>query len=109
MSWSARSWQVSRKKSEIPLVRSAGLAAAATLTSRVLGLARDQVLAAFVPTFTRVLTVEGKSDAWRLGNNVLNGLLAALTAFAKVLAIAEFGDAMMLLRERLGEWRRTSM
>src|ERR1700682_5505945 len=108
MSWSARNWQVKTKKSDIPLARSAGLAAAATLTSRILGLARDQVLAAlfgagnemdafivafrvpnlardlfaegamsaaFVPTFTRVLTVEGKHAAWRLGSNVLNALL----------------------------------
>ena len=83
---------------------------AATLTSRVLGLVRDQVLAAFfgagndmdafvvafripnlvrdlfaegamsaafVPTFTRQLTLHGKHDAWRLGNNVLNALLVA--------------------------------
>src|SRR6059036_1044872 len=90
------------------LARSAGMAGAATLASRVLGLARDQVLAAlfgagnemdafivafripnlvrdlfaegamssaFVPTFTRYLTLHGKRDAWRLGNNVLNALL----------------------------------
>jgi putative peptidoglycan lipid II flippase len=88
--------------------RSAGLAGAATLTSRVLGLARETVLAsafgagnemdaftvafripnlvrdlfaegamsaAFVPTFTRHLTLHGRTDAWRLGNNVLNALL----------------------------------
>src|ERR1700730_149802 len=113
MSWSARNWQARTKKSEIPLARSAALTAAATLASRILGLARDQVLAAlfgagnemdafivafripnlardlfaegamsaaFVPTFTRVLTVEGKADAWRLGNNVLNGLLVVTGA-----------------------------
>ena len=90
------------------LARSAGVTGAATLTSRILGLARDQVLAAlfgagndmdafivafrvpnlvrdlfaegamssaFVPTFTRYLTLHGKHDAWRLGNNVLNALL----------------------------------
>ena len=83
-------------------------AGVATLASRILGLARDQVLAAlfgagnemdafivafripnlvrdlfaegamsaaFVPTFTRQLTLHGKDDAWRLGNNVLNALL----------------------------------
>ena len=33
--------------------------------------------AAFVPTFTRELTLRGKRDAWRLGNNVLNALLIA--------------------------------
>ena len=90
------------------LARHAGLTGAATLASRVLGLVRDQVLAAFfgagndmdafvvafripnlvrdlfaegamsaafVPTFTRELTLRGKRDAWRLGNNVLNTLL----------------------------------
>ncbi|OLE79449.1 MAG: murein biosynthesis integral membrane protein MurJ [Acidobacteria bacterium 13_1_20CM_2_65_9] len=90
------------------LARSASVTGAATLTSRILGLARDQVLAAlfgagndmdafivafripnlvrdlfaegamssaFVPTFTRYLTLHGKRDAWRLGNNVLNALL----------------------------------
>jgi putative peptidoglycan lipid II flippase len=107
---------------ESGLARSAGLTAAATLTSRILGLVRDQVLAAlfgasnemdafivafrmpnlvrdlfgegsmsaaFVPTFTRVLTVEGKAAAWRLGNNVLNALLVvtgSLVAIGLVLA-----------------------
>jgi len=78
------------------------------MTSRVLGLLREQVLAflfgaghemdafnvafripnlfrdlfaegamsaAFVPAFTRRLTLHGKEDAWRLGNSVMNGLL----------------------------------
>jgi putative peptidoglycan lipid II flippase len=86
------------------------LTGAATLTSRVLGLARDQVLAglfgagnemdafvvafripnlvrdlfaegvmsaAFVPAFTRHVTLHGKAAGWRLGNNVLNALLIA--------------------------------
>src|SRR5215213_11058040 len=90
------------------IAQAAGLAGAATLTSRILGLVREQVLAAmfgagdemdaflvafrvpnlvrdlfaegamsaaFVPTFTRHLTLRGKDDAWRLGNNVLNALL----------------------------------
>ena len=90
------------------IAQAAGLAAAATLTSRILGLVREQVLAAlfgagdemdayfvafripnlvrdlfaegvmsaaFVPTFTRHLTLHGKHDAWRLGNNVINALL----------------------------------
>src|SRR5262245_36246170 len=90
------------------LGRSAGMAGLATLTSRVLGLARDTVLAAvfgagnemdafvvafripnlvrelfaegamsaaFVPTFTKYLTLKGKTAAWQLGNNVLNALL----------------------------------
>jgi putative peptidoglycan lipid II flippase len=80
------------------------------MTSRVLGLVRDQVLAflfgagdmmdayniafripnlvrdlfaegamsaAFVPTFTRTLTNEGRERAWRLGNLVVNALLLA--------------------------------
>jgi putative peptidoglycan lipid II flippase len=90
------------------IARAAGLTGAATLTSRLLGLAREQVLAAlfgagdemdaylvafripnlvrdlfaegamsaaFVPTFTRHLTLHGKADAWRLANNVLNALV----------------------------------
>src|SRR5262245_32282752 len=90
------------------LGRSASVAGIATLTSRVLGLVRDTVLAAvfgagndmdafvvafripnlvrelfaegamsaaFVPTFTKYLTLQGKNAAWRLGNNVLNALL----------------------------------
>ena len=95
------------------LAHSAGLTGAATLTSRVLGLVRDQVLAAifgagnqmdafivafripnlvrdlfaegamsaaFVPTFTKHLARRGRPEAWRLGNNVLNWLLASTAA-----------------------------
>jgi putative peptidoglycan lipid II flippase len=95
------------------LARSAGLTGTATLASRVLGLARDQVLAglfgagnemdafvvafripnlvrdlfaegvmsaAFVPAFTRHLTLHGKASGWRLGNNVLNALLVVTIA-----------------------------
>ena len=80
------------------------------MTSRVLGLVRDQVLAflfgagdqmdayniafripnlvrdlfaegamsaAFVPTFTRILTTDGRERAWRLGSLVVNALLLA--------------------------------
>jgi putative peptidoglycan lipid II flippase len=90
------------------LARSAGLISIATMASRVLGVARDMVLAAlfgagremdafnvafrvpnllrdlfaegamtaaFVPTFTRTLTTEGRDRAWRLGNLVMNALL----------------------------------
>ena len=90
------------------LARSAASAGAATLTSRILGVVREQVLAslfgagnamdaynvayripmlmrdlfaegamssAFVPTFTRHLTVSGKASAWRLGNHVINALI----------------------------------
>jgi len=99
------------------LARDAGLTGLATLTSRVLGLARDQVLAAlfgagnemdafvvafripnlvrdlfaegamsaaFVPTFTRHLTLHGRRDAWRLGNNVLNTLLLVTGALVAI-------------------------
>jgi putative peptidoglycan lipid II flippase len=90
------------------LAKSAGVAGAATMASRVLGVVREQVLAAyfgagdamdaynvafripnlvrdlfaegamsaaFVPTFTRRLTAEGKESAWHLGNIVINALL----------------------------------
>jgi len=92
------------------LARSASVVGLATLTSRVLGLVRDQVMAylfgagnavdaynvafrvpnlvrdlfaegamsaAFVPTFTRTLTREGREEAWRLGNNVVTTLVVA--------------------------------
>jgi len=114
------------------LARLAGITGAATLTSRILGLARDQVLAAFfgagsdmdafvvafripnlvrdlfaegamsaafVPTFTRRLTLHGKDDAWYLANNLINALLlvtgAAVVAgfvFARPLVTAYAGD-----------------
>ena len=102
------------------LARSAGVTGAATLTSRILGLVRDQVLAAlfgagnamdafnvafkipnlvrdlfaegamsaaFVPTFTKKLAVEGKASAWRLGNNVITAL-AAITGVLVLLGMA---------------------
>ena len=94
----------------VKLARSAGLISIATMASRVLGVAREMVLAAFfgasggmemdafnvafrvpnllrdlfaegamtaafVPTFTRALTTEGREAAWRLGNLVVNALL----------------------------------
>jgi putative peptidoglycan lipid II flippase len=37
--------------------------------------AEGAMSAAFVPTFTRHLTLRGKIDAWRLGNNVINALI----------------------------------
>jgi putative peptidoglycan lipid II flippase len=91
------------------LARSAGTVGAAVLSSRLLGVVRDQVMAglfgtewahdayqvamrvpnlvrdlfaegamnaAFVPTFTRYLKNEGRQAAWRLGNLVLNALIA---------------------------------
>ena len=90
------------------------------MTSRILGLVRDQVLAsmfgagnamdafnvafripnlvrdlfaegamsaAFVPTFTRRLTVDGRAAAWRLGNHVINALIV-ITGVLVVLGIA---------------------
>ncbi|MBY0492683.1 MAG: murein biosynthesis integral membrane protein MurJ [Cyanobacteria bacterium] len=90
------------------LARSAGVFGLATITSRILGLVRDQVVAfyfgagdandafrvasripnlvrdlfaegamsaAFVPTFTRQLTLHGREQSWRLASSVINALL----------------------------------
>jgi putative peptidoglycan lipid II flippase len=89
------------------------------MTSRILGVVREQVLAAyfgagnamdaynvafripnlvrdlfaegamsaaFVPTFTRKLTTDGREAAWRLGNHVINALLV-ITGVLVVLGI----------------------
>ncbi len=105
------------------LARSAGLIGAATMTSRVLGVVREQVLAylfgagnamdafnvafripnlvrdlfaegamssAFVPTFTRTLTLQGREPAWRLGSHVVNALLV-MTGLLIVLGIVFAG------------------
>src|SRR5262245_29684440 len=37
--------------------------------------AEGAMSAAFVPTFTRILTTDGKAAAWRLGSQVLNALV----------------------------------
>lgn len=99
------------------------------MTSRILGLAREQVMAylfgagnamdafnvafripnlvrdlfaegvmsaAFVPTFARSLTQEGRVGAWRLGNNVINGLLVT-TALVVVAGIVFANPFVMLL------------
>ncbi|HPK70385.1 MAG TPA: murein biosynthesis integral membrane protein MurJ [Vicinamibacterales bacterium] len=42
--------------------------------------AEGAMSAAFVPTFTRTLTVSGRAPAWRLGNLVVNALLLATGA-----------------------------
>jgi putative peptidoglycan lipid II flippase len=96
--------------SSAALARSAGLVGLATMTSRLLGLVRDQVLAylfgasnamdafnvafripnlvrdlfaegamsaAFVPTFTRRLALEGRRAAWQLAHHVITGLVLA--------------------------------
>jgi putative peptidoglycan lipid II flippase len=98
------------------------------MTSRLLGLVRDQVLAfyfgagdamdayrvafrvpnllrdlfaegamsaAFVPTFTKHLTQEGKAAAWRLGNNVINAL-ALVTGTLVILGIV-FAEPLVRL------------
>jgi len=98
------------------------------MTSRLLGVVREQVLAAFfgagnamdaynvafripnlvrdlfaegamssafVPTFTRHLTTEGKESAWRLGNYVVNGLIV-ITIGLVVLGIV-FADPLVNL------------
>jgi putative peptidoglycan lipid II flippase len=98
------------------------------MTSRVLGVVREQVLAAyfgagnamdafnvafripnlvrdlfaegamsaaFVPTFTRRLTSEGKESAWRLGNNVITALLL-ITTLLVVLGIVFAGPLVRL-------------
>src|SRR5688572_17038696 len=90
------------------LARSAASAGAATMTSRLLGVVREQVIAAyfgasaatdaynvafripgllrdlfaegamsaaFIPTFTSLLTTSGKEAAWRLANHVINALI----------------------------------
>jgi putative peptidoglycan lipid II flippase len=90
------------------LARSAGVFGLATITSRILGLAREQVMAyyfgagdandafrvasripnlvrdlfaegamsaAFIPTFTRQLTLQGRERSWHLANSVINALL----------------------------------
>ncbi len=108
------------------LARSAGLAGAATLVSRLLGLVRETLLAAyfgagnqmdayfvafripnlvrdlfaegamsaaFVPTFSRHLTLHGKADAWRLGINLLTAL--ALVTGSVALAGIIFAPAIV--------------
>ena len=103
----------------VKLARSAGLISVATMASRLLGVAREMVLAAFfgasggiemdafnvafripnllrdlfaegamtaafVPTFTRTLTTEGRDEAWRLGNLVINALLIIIGSIVAV-------------------------
>ena len=98
------------------------------MTSRILGVVREQVLAAFfgagnamdaydvayripnlvrdlfaegamssafVPTFTRHLTNQGKASAWRLGNLVINGLIV-ITAGVVILGII-FAEPLVTL------------
>src|SRR5690242_1950717 len=101
------------------LAKSAGVFGLATITSRILGLVREVVMAyyfgagdandafriasripnlvrdlfaegamsaAFVPTYTRTLTLEGRERSWQLANSVINALLL-VTGVIVVLAI----------------------
>lgn len=101
------------------------------MASRILGLAREQVLAymfgaghatdaynvafripnllrdlfaegamsaAFVPTFTRYLTLRGKESAWRLGNSVINALIL-VTAVIVIAGIAGSAPIVRLFAE----------
>lgn len=110
------------------LARSAGVFGLATITSRILGLVRDQVLAfyfgagdandafrvasrlpnlvrdlfaegamsaAFVPTFTRQLTLHGRERAWHLASSVINALV--LVTGALVIAGILFADPLVRL------------
>ena len=49
--------------------------------------AEGAMSAAFVPTFTRRLTLAGKTEAWRLANNLINALLL-ITSVLVVLGTA---------------------
>jgi putative peptidoglycan lipid II flippase len=60
-----------------------------TVAFRIPNLLRDlfaegAMSSAFVPTFTRVLTLEGKAAAWRLGNLVITALLLVTGVLALV-------------------------
>ena len=110
------------------LARSAGVFGLATITSRILGLARETVMAyyfgandaadafrvasripnlvrdlfaegamsaAFVPTFTRQLTLQGRERSWRLASSVINALLI-ITGAIVVLGII-FADSLVRL------------
>jgi putative peptidoglycan lipid II flippase len=110
------------------LARSAGVFGLATITSRVLGLVRDTVMAfyfgagdaqdafrvasripnlvrdlfaegamsaAFVPTFTRHLTLFGRERAWHLASSVINALV--LVTAAVVIAGMVFAEPLVRL------------
>ena len=110
-----RFWSLMADSDSPRLARSAGVFGLATITSRILGLVRDTVLAyffgagdendafriasripnlvrdlfaegavsaAFVPTFTRHLTLHGRERSWRLASSVINALLLVTGAIA---------------------------
>jgi len=58
-------------------------------------LAEGVMSAAFVPTFTRSLTREGRAAAWRLGNHVVNSLL--VTTVIVVIAGLVFAHPFVML------------
>lgn len=62
--------------------------------------AEGAMSAAFVPTFTAVLTKDGRDRAWRLGNSVLNGLIVITV----VLVAAGFLFAPQLVRLFAGDF-----
>jgi len=117
------------------LARSAGVFGLATITSRILGLAREQVMAyyfgandandafriasripnlvrdlfaegamsaAFVPTFTQHLTLEGRERSWRLANSVINALLI-VTGVIVVLGIVFAGPLVRMYAGNFGD------
>jgi putative peptidoglycan lipid II flippase len=117
------------------LARSAGVFGLATITSRILGLARDQVTAfyfgagdandafrvasripnlvrdlfaegamsaAFVPTFTRQLTQQGRERSWLLASSVINALLI-VTGIIVVIGIVFAGPLVRLFASEFSE------
>ena len=117
------------------LARSAGVFGLATITSRILGLVREQVMAyyfgagdandafriasripnlirdlfaegamsaAFIPTFTRELTLHGRERAWHLANSVINALLLVTGAIV-LLAIVFAGPIVTLYASNYAE------
>ena len=117
------------------LARSAGVFGLATITSRILGLAREQVMAfyfgasdandafrvasripnlvrdlfaegamsaAFIPTFTRTLTQQGRERSWHLANSVINALLL-VTGAVVLLGIIFAGPLVRLYASEFAE------
>jgi len=72
------------------------------VAARIPNLVRDlfaegAMSAAFVPAFTRHLTLQGKPAAWRLGNNVMNVLIVVtlvLVAAGMVCGVALWRDGV---------------
>jgi putative peptidoglycan lipid II flippase len=76
-----------------------------TVAFRIPNLARDlfaegAMSAAFVPIFTRYLTLRGKADAWRLANNVLTTLLLV----TGIVVVAGLAFAAPLVRLYAGDY-----